>query len=139
MEKHVQLVGILNIAYRSVLLMISVLLCSLIAWISPLIRGQFYRHNDLPLEFFNFIPLIICTFAAILFVASIVGIIGGIGVLKRKEWGRILTLIISFLNLLHIPIGTALGVYTLWVLMNDQSVKIFNPTAGGQLATPHSS
>jgi uncharacterized membrane protein len=136
MEKHVQLVGILNIVYRAFLLLASLIICCLTAWITHFIQFQIFQHGDAPFEVLNIVPLILLTVAAAMFIVSIFGILGGIGVLKRKEWGRIITLIASFVNLLHIPIGTALGVYTLWVLMNDQSVKIFNPTAGGQLAPP---
>ena len=133
MEKHIQLVGILNIVYRSFLLVIAGFLCLLTAWITHAIQMEIYHNSDVPLEVINIIPLIICSIAAIMFIVSVVGILGGIGVLKRKEWGRIITLIVSILNLIHIPIGTALGAYSLWVLMNDESIKMFNPSAGGQL------
>ncbi len=136
MEKHIQLVGILNIVYRSFILFISVAICLLIAWITRAIQLEVCHNGDVPLEFLNVIPLILCTFAAVLFIVSLLGILGGIGVLKRKEWGRIITLIVSILNLIHIPIGTALGVYSLWVLMNDETIKMFNPTAGGQITQP---
>jgi len=47
--------------------------------------------------------------------------------IKRKEWGRILALVVSFFNLIWFPLGTALGVYSIIILLNDESVKIFNP------------
>ncbi len=58
---------------------------------------------------------------------SIPEIIAGVGLIKRKEWGRILALVVSFLNLIWFPLGTALGVYSIIILLNDESVKIFNP------------
>jgi len=61
-----------------------------------------------------------------LFVLSVPGIIGGIGLLKRKEWARILILVVSAIDLINIPIGTALGVYSIWVLVNDETVKLFS-------------
>jgi hypothetical protein len=39
------------------------------------------------------------------------------GLLERRPWGRILALIVGILALIHIPFGTALGIYTLWVLL----------------------
>ncbi|MDH4257518.1 MAG: hypothetical protein OEZ45_04555 [Candidatus Aminicenantes bacterium] len=60
---------------------------------------------------------------------SIPEIIAGIGLIKRKEWGRILALVVSFFNLVWFPLGTALGVYSIIILLNDESVKIFNPQA----------
>lgn len=50
-----------------------------------------------------------------------VSILGGWGLLKRQNWARILVIITSVLNLPAFPIGTALGVYGLWVLLSDQS------------------
>ncbi|HLK34308.1 MAG TPA: zinc ribbon domain-containing protein [Terriglobales bacterium] len=41
----------------------------------------------------------------------------GYGLLKVLPWGRVLALIMGFLMLLDLPFGTALAVYTLWVLL----------------------
>lgn len=49
------------------------------------------------------------------------GFIAGWGLLQREPWARVLTLILAFLALIHVPFGTALGVYTLWVLLPAQS------------------
>src|SRR5216684_264832 len=40
---------------------------------------------------------------------------------RREEWARIVALVMGFIALLSVPIGTALGVYTLWVLLPRQS------------------
>lgn len=65
--------------------------------------------------------------AGIIAFFSIPEIIGGIGLIKRKEWGRIMALVVSFFNLVWFPLGTALGVYSIVILLNDESVQIFNP------------
>jgi len=64
-----------------------------------------------------------------LVVTSIPEIIGGVGLLKRKSWARILVIILGFLNLIDIPLGTILGIYTLWVLLKEESTKYFPSTA----------
>jgi riboflavin transporter FmnP len=58
-------------------------------------------------------------------VISVPGIIGGIGLFKRKEWARILVVILAAINLLNIPFGTALGVYSIWVLVQKETVQLF--------------
>ncbi|NIM65396.1 MAG: hypothetical protein GTO51_05325 [Candidatus Latescibacteria bacterium] len=70
--------------------------------------------------------------ATLLLVLSAPGIIGGIGLIKQKPWARILVLILGCLNLLIIPFGTILGIYTLWVLSRDETVELFSsqPDAG---------
>ena len=49
------------------------------------------------------------------------GVFAGWGLLNREPWARVLTLVVGFLALLHPPLGTALGVYTLWVLLPSES------------------
>jgi Zn finger protein HypA/HybF involved in hydrogenase expression len=34
------------------------------------------------------------------------------------------------LGLLEIPIGTAVGIYTLWVILNDNTARLFAQTSG---------
>jgi nitrate reductase gamma subunit len=52
-------------------------------------------------------------------------LIVGIGLLKRQPWGRILGIVISALSLMHIPFGTALGIYGLWVLFHRETEQLF--------------
>lgn len=47
-------------------------------------------------------------------ILSIPGLIAGLGLLRRKEWARILALIVSAISLLNFPLGTAVGVYSIW-------------------------
>jgi hypothetical protein len=45
----------------------------------------------------------------------------GFALMRRKPWGRTLAIILGILVLIRIPFGTALGVYTLWVLAPSAS------------------
>jgi hypothetical protein len=49
------------------------------------------------------------------------GFIAGWGLLQRQEWARTVALVVGFVALLNVPLGTALGIYTLWVLLPRQS------------------
>ena len=40
----------------------------------------------------------------------------GYSLLQRKPWGRVLAIVAAVLSLVKFPVGTALGIYTLWVL-----------------------
>jgi len=60
-----------------------------------------------------------------LVILSIPNIICGIGLTKKKEWARILTLILAFLSLLNFPLGTALGVYSFVILLKDEAIQLF--------------
>ncbi len=63
--------------------------------------------------------------ALIILVLSLPGLIAGIGLLRLQPWSRILTLILAVFDLMAIPVGTAFGLYTIWVLLQDESVALF--------------
>jgi len=135
-EKNVTVLGILFIAYSAIglatgLLVFFVLFgAGTIAELSP---GAAAPVDVLPILIT--IGSFICGFFV---VSSIPGIVAGIGLLKFRSWARILTLVLSIIYLLEVPLGTALGVYGLWVLFNQEAVKLFTATAPSKRATPPS-
>ena len=48
--------------------------------------------------------------------AAALALVSGYGLLTRRPWGRVLAIIAAVLALIKFPLGTALGIYTLWVL-----------------------
>jgi len=68
------------------------------------------------------------TWGGLFFVLlALPGFIAGYGLLKRQEWGRILAIVVAFLNLLNFPLGTLLGAYALWVLLQTSANEFFAP------------
>jgi hypothetical protein len=53
------------------------------------------------------------------------------GLFERQPWARTLGLVIGFLALLRFPLGTALGIYTLWVLLPEESGREYDRLAQG--------
>ena len=53
------------------------------------------------------------------------GLFAGYGLLTRKPWARILAIVVGILSLINFPIGTAIGIYTLWVLMQLVASEYF--------------
>jgi len=64
--------------------------------------------------FLGMIGLLISAFA-------IAGVIAGWGLLVHSPWARMLAIVLGCISLIHFPLGTALGVYTLWVLVPEQA------------------
>ncbi|HEY2014551.1 MAG TPA: zinc ribbon domain-containing protein [Bryobacteraceae bacterium] len=65
-----------------------------------------------------------------LFLASAaVGILAGWGLLDRQPWARMLAIVLGCFNLIDMPFGTALGVYTLWVLLPAKSEEQYRQIA----------
>jgi hypothetical protein len=62
-----------------------------------------------------------------LFIAalSLPGVLAGYGLLTQKSWGRLAALVVLILGLLNFPIGTVIGVYGLWVLLQEESRYYF--------------
>jgi hypothetical protein len=119
MKKHIELLGILHIVYHSIGLIIALVVMMFIAGGGLVSRDEYAIMVTLAVAL---------TIASMVIIFSIPGIIGGIGLLKMRPWARILILIMGFLALLEIPFGTALGIYTIWALMNDEAMKLFENT-----------
>ncbi len=116
MEKHINIVGILHIVFGA----LGILAAFFIYAVLHLV-GDFSNDCDA-----NFVlSLIANVLVVVLIIFSIPGILGGAGLLKRKQWARILVLIISVLDLLNFPFGTILGVYSIWVLVQPEVVAEF--------------
>ena len=55
----------------------------------------------------------------------ILALMGGIGLLKAKEWGRILSIVHAALSLFSVPVGTAIGILILIYLTKDEVKEYF--------------
>jgi hypothetical protein len=56
-------------------------------------------------------------------IGAVLGLIAGWGLLQREVWARMLAIIVGVVNLFDAPFGTALGIYTLWVLVPAESER----------------
>src|SRR4030043_239471 len=119
MDRHVQIIGILWIVYG----------------IMGLLFAFFFF---LALFGVSFIPdmghiapgilrLVAWISSLFFLLLALPQIIAGMGLMKRKEGGRILTLIVWFFHLTSFPLGTALGVYSFVILLKPETIKLFNP------------
>ena len=62
-----------------------------------------------------------------LFVAAgvILGLAAGLGLLKLKNWARILAIVLAVPGLLAIPIGTIIGGLIIWYLLKPEVKEVF--------------
>jgi hypothetical protein len=63
--------------------------------------------------------------AAILAAGGIGALAAARGLERRRPAGRTAALGLAAINLVVVPFGTALGVYTLWLLLNDDARREF--------------
>ena len=126
-QNHITLLGVLHIARGALVLLIGVILFGLLTGIGVI------SDDSTALGVLGFIG----TALMLLLVAlAIPCVLAGIGVLLRREWGRITALVVGILSLIDIPIGTAIGVYSIWVLMNDETRALFQNTQAMVIQPP---
>ncbi|MFV0269490.1 MAG: hypothetical protein ACK5HT_20395 [Draconibacterium sp.] len=116
MEKHVNLLAALQIGLRLLGLVVAGVLFALLHFI-----GDFTGEHEAQVVL-SIIANVMIVFATLL---SLPGIIAGIGLFRKKEWARILTMILSVFDLVSFPVGTAIGIYSIWVLSNPETVELF--------------
>ena len=109
LQRNLHLLGIFWIAYSA----ISILGGVVLVIISNTLFGRM-GHTGAPW----FLQPMLTAIGAFLLVKALLGIAAGWGLLQRQPWARILTVVLGLLALIHIPLGTALGIYTLWVLLS---------------------
>jgi hypothetical protein len=118
MKKHVTLVGAIQIGFST----LGLIGTFAVFFALNFARGQAGddETGQLVLRFLSIsLPLLIGTI-------STVGLVGGIGLLSYKSWARYLVIVVSALGCLNIPFGTLKGVYALWVLLQEETIKLFN-------------
>jgi len=117
MSKHITAVGALHIGFAIMGIVSGIIIFLILSSIGLFIED---------IEAQSILSLIGSSIGIFLIVVSVPGLVAGIGLLYLKNWARILTLIISVLDLFNIPLGTLLGIYSIWVLVQEDTIKIFN-------------
>jgi hypothetical protein len=110
---HVRLLGILWLAISAMRLLPAFSLF----WVAP-------RMHWLPP--WNFLYDLLPVIGVGLLSSALVGFAAGWGLLRRERWARVVTIVLGAIALIDVPLGTALGIYTLWVLLPERSRDEFH-------------
>jgi hypothetical protein len=128
MKDHVKVIGILWVVFGA--------FCLCLAFFALLFFfgvAQIPDVEDVSPGILRIIGIVASSFLGLIALPQI---IGGLGLIRHKEWARILILVLSFLSLVHVPFGTALGIYTMIILFNPEAVRLFQGTAPAAAAPP---
>ncbi len=117
MKDHIKVIGILWVIFGAFSLCLA-----LFAFLFFFGVAQIPNVDDVGPGVLRVIGLVVSSFLALIGVPKI---IGGLGLIQHKEWARILMLVISFISLANVPFGTALGVYSMIILFNPETVRLF--------------
>jgi hypothetical protein len=119
METHVKVLGILNIVFGGLGLLGAFVLMIIFGGVAGLVGAE----GDTAA-----LPIIGLTGASLVLIAvltSLPAVIIGFGLYRLQPWSRIAGIVISILALLAFPLGTALGIYGLWVLFSADAQRLF--------------
>ena len=124
LDGHVKILGWLNIA-------LSVMTILIMGFVGIILLGAGVLSGEA--EAFGVMVMVALIVGFFMLALSIPGILAGWGLLNGKNWARILAIVLGCLNILSFPFGTAVGIYTLWVLLlHDDAHDYF--TLQGKLA-----
>jgi hypothetical protein len=126
MDTHVKVLGVLYIALNALGVLAALFLLLTLGGTAGIV-GAAADAQDAAIA----IPIIGITGMALvilLLAVSLPGLLAGWGLLNYKPWARILAIVVAILHLLNIPFGTLVGVYALWVLLNKDTERLFQPT-----------
>ena len=122
-DRHIKILAILFIAMGVISTLVS-LVCLVLVLVGLVFEGD-------P-KAFMIVGDMWTVYATLVMSISIPGIIVGYGLLKRYHWARIGSIIFAVLSLADIPVGTAIGIYALWVLLKPETVLLFSHGPGSQ-------
>lgn len=117
MQKNINIVAALQIG----LSIFNLLIAFLIFTVLKVVGGFVDDPNGSTI-----LSLIADVLAIVFIVISFPGILAGMGLYKRKEWARILTIILSVIELFSFPFGTAIGIFSIWAMIQPETVAAFN-------------
>ncbi len=128
MRDHVRILGYLNIAMGALGLIGALVIAIAFGGAAGIVRMAAPQEPDAMRVAVPIIGIVVTAIFVFLIAISLSGIVAGAGLLHFRPWARILTIVLSALNLLNVPLGAALGVYGLWVLLQAQTWRLFaNP------------
>src|SRR5689334_4725999 len=121
MEQHKRVLGIIYIITSAIqilgLLLLSLFFSTLLAFIGNRASG-----DDAQVVEFVFGIIRIVSWALVLFNA-LPSLIAGFGLMNSQRWAVTLALILGCFKLLAFPIGTAIGVYSIWVYAETSKLE----------------
>jgi hypothetical protein len=116
MQQHVPILGWLYVVGNAFFLAIGAFVFLLLVGLAPVTGEPEARWV---------LGLVGTTVGLLMAALSVPGLLAGYGLLMRRPWARVLAIVVGILGLINFPVGTAIGIYTLWVLMQPAATEYF--------------
>jgi hypothetical protein len=125
-DMHIRILGGLYIA-TSVLVGILGILVMFAARV--LFRMPGFWPPGMPFGMHNLVGSLSSLVGLVMLAIAAGNAIAGHGLMQYRDWARILALVIAVLSVLHFPFGTALSIYTFWVLLSAEGSQHYRNRA----------
>lgn len=122
MQSHVDFVGVLFIVWGLLTTLIGLSTLALGAAAAALVTSSGNNGNGLAA---GLTAVVFITLAILAMIWGVAHVVVGVPLRRRRPWARLLALMLGSVDLLLLPYGTALGVYALWVLLNEKGKTLF--------------
>jgi hypothetical protein len=125
METHVRVLAVVYLVFSALGTLAALMVAAVfgVAGVATA-AGAPGRDAAIALPIIGLTGSALCLF---LLAVSLPGLAAGIGLLRYKPWARVLTIVLSALNLLNFPLGTIVGAYGLYVMLSDEGARLFRP------------
>jgi len=125
LDQHKKTLGILHLVYGIFTALVFLFIGSIANILIPFIQEAIIEDEGVGAEkYVTMVTGIIRTSFMLLFIFSALpSILGGAGLLSKSSWGLIISMIAGCVSLLNFPFGTALGVYTIYVFVQNNNEK----------------
>ncbi len=120
MDSHKRILGIIYVV-TGILLLFGMMFVSI--FFSLFIGFIADQASDDQWVFTWLVPMVRAIALFVCIVIALPSLIAGWGLLNNKSWAMMLALIVGCLRLFNFPIGTAIGIYTIWVYVEDNRLK----------------
>ncbi len=124
-QSHKRTLGIIHIVYGSLLAITFMFIGSLVSILFPFIAEEISNEvgKDADEALFLVSSIIRVVFVLLLLFSALPSFIAGIGLLQKKSWGVILALVAGCISIFSFPFGTAVGVYSIYVFIENNKHK----------------
>ena len=120
MKTHLQVVGLIDVVVGVLFTTLGVLVSAGVLLFAPAFNGAPpWKAEDAVVVVGTTLFI-----SAVFFVLGIPSLIAGIGLLKQKRWAQTLAIIVAVMALASFPLGTAVGLYTLWALTQKETGRL---------------
>jgi hypothetical protein len=132
MRTHIQLVGIVHILTSAALIGVGVVVMVFFSAIFAALGVTAGTQGDASgagvlAVMAGLGPVLGCAIA----LPALPGFLAGFAVMKYRSWSRWVLIVVSALHVFNIPVGTAIAIYTFYVLLNKETEALFENQGAG--------